>query len=128
MRKACARRRRADTRCRAKDRTEGSITMNALTPAPLIRDVAFKDLRIPYLPETEVFGIDNVGWKVLIDSVFPAARSLDAIMMALAYCHKRKLDVFKKVVHIVPMWSTARNAMIETVWPGIAELRTTACR
>lgn len=102
--------------------------MNALTPAPLIRDVAFKDLRIPYLPETEVFGIDNVGWKVLIDSVFPAARSLDAIMMALAYCHKRKLDVFKKVVHIVPMWSTARNAMIETVWPGIAELRTTACR
>jgi phage recombination protein Bet len=49
-------------------------------------------------------------------------------MMALTYCRKRNLDIFKKPVHIVPMWSTAKKAYVETVWPGIAEIRTTASR
>jgi phage recombination protein Bet len=49
-------------------------------------------------------------------------------MMALAYCRKRNLDIFKKPVHIVPMWSSAKKQMVETVWPGIAEIRTTASR
>jgi phage recombination protein Bet len=32
------------------------------------------------------------------------------------------------MVHIVPMWSSEKRGYIETVWPGIAEIRTTAFR
>ena len=39
-----------------------------------------------------------------------------------------QLDPFKRVVHIVPVWSSDINGYIETVWPGIAEHRTTAFR
>ena len=48
--------------------------------------------------------------------------------MALSYCRARNLDPFKRPVHIVPMWSSVAGKMIETVWPGISELRTTAFR
>jgi phage recombination protein Bet len=103
--------------------------MNAHVPA-LIKEVEFKGdaLRLPYVEGLDAFGIDNVGWKVLTDTVFPAAKSLDAVIMALTYCRRRNLDPFKRVVHIVPMWSSEKRAMVETVWPAIAELRTTAFR
>lgn len=85
--------------------------------------------RIPYHQDiTDRFGVDRGGWRVLCDSVFPSAKSFDAIVMALSYCLARKLDVFKKPVHIVPMWSSAAGGMIETVWPSINEQRTTAFR
>lgn len=74
------------------------------------------------------FEIGPAEWRVLVDQIFPAAKSVEAIMMALAYCRKRNLDIFKKPVHIVPMWSSSKRAMVETVWPGIAEIRTTATR
>lgn len=74
------------------------------------------------------FEIGPTEWRVLVDQIFPAAQSVEAVMMALAYCRKRNLDIFKKPVHIVPMWSSAKRAMVETVWPGIAEIRTTASR
>jgi phage recombination protein Bet len=48
--------------------------------------------------------------------------------MALEYCKRRDLDPFKRVVHIVPVWDSKRGREVETVWPGIAELRTTAAR
>jgi phage recombination protein Bet len=48
--------------------------------------------------------------------------------MALAYCKHRNLDIFKKPVHIVPMWDTKKGAYVETIWPSISELRTTAAR
>lgn len=48
--------------------------------------------------------------------------------MALSYCAARKLDPFKRPVHIVPMWDSQRREMVETVWPGISEIRTTAFR
>lgn len=67
-------------------------------------------------------------WRVLCDQTFPSARDPLAIMLALRYCAKRNLDVYKKVVHVVPVWSTALNRMVEGIWPGIAELRTTASR
>src|ERR1035437_8619220 len=37
-------------------------------------------------------------------------------------------DIKQRPVHIVPMWSSAAGNMVETVWPGISELRTTAFR
>lgn len=74
------------------------------------------------------FDIQPAEWRVLVDQIFPSAKSVEAVMMALAYCRKRNLDIFKKPVHIVPMWSSAKGEMVETVWPGIAEIRTTASR
>lgn len=74
------------------------------------------------------FEVGPTEWRVLVDQIFPAAKSVEAVMMALSYCRKRNLDIFKKPVHIVPMWSSAKKQMVETVWPGIAEIRTTASR
>ena len=94
--------------------------MNALTIQPS---------RLPISPAiAKEFEIKPAEWRVIVDQLYPTARSVEAIMMALAYCNRRKLDIFKKPVHIVPMWSSALNRMVETVWPGIAEIRTTASR
>jgi len=85
--------------------------------------------RLPIAPAiAKEFEIQPTEWRVLVDQIFPAAKSVESVMMALAYCRKRNLDIFKKPVHIVPMWSSAKKQMVETVWPGIAEIRTTAAR
>lgn len=85
--------------------------------------------RLPISPQVaKEFDLQPTEWRVLVDQIFPSAKSVEAIMMALAYCRKRNLDIFKKPVHIVPMWSSLKRAMVETVWPGIAEIRTTAAR
>jgi phage recombination protein Bet len=63
-----------------------------------------------------------------VDAVFPSAKTTEAVELALAYCRARNLDPFKRPVHIVPIWDSKRGAEVETVWPGIGELRTTAAR
>lgn len=73
-------------------------------------------------------GVTKATWKALTDAVFPNAQSVDSVILALSYCKARKLDPFKRCVHIVPMWSSVLKKMVDTVWPGIAELRTTAFR
>lgn len=85
--------------------------------------------RLPYPAAVEErFGVGRAEWKALVEAIFPMATSVDSVILALAYCKARKLDVFKRVVHIVPVWSSAAGKMIDTVWPGIGELRTTAFR
>lgn len=73
-------------------------------------------------------GVSKSAWKVLTESIWPGAKTTDSIVMALSYCQHRKLDPFKKPVHIVPIWDSKKNDYIETVWPSIAEMRTTAFR
>lgn len=91
--------------------------------------VKFQEPRLPFHPAVEErFGVDKSGWKVLVEAIFPAARTVDSVTMALGYCKARKLDPFKRPVHIVPVWNSAVGAMVETVWPSISELRTTASR
>lgn len=91
--------------------------------------VQIQPSRLPIAPSiAKEFEIKPAEWRVLVDQIFPAAKSVESVMMALAYCRKRNLDIFKKPVHIVPMWSSAKGQMVETVWPGIAEIRTTAAR
>jgi len=86
--------------------------------------VALKPPRLPYHEAVEErFGIDRAGWKALVEAIYPNAETADAIVMALSYCRARNLDPFKRPVHIVPMWSSVAGKMIETVWPGISELR-----
>lgn len=85
--------------------------------------------RIPYSSNVgKEFGVEPAAWKALVEAVFPLATSMDSIVMALSYCKARKLDPFKRVVHIVPIWSKELGKMVDTVWPGIGELRTTAFR
>lgn len=86
-------------------------------------------LRIPYPRAVQThFGIDNTGWKVLVEAIYPSAKSSESVVMALTYCKARNLDPFKRPVHIVPMWDSKRKDYVETVWPSISELRTTAFR
>lgn len=85
--------------------------------------------RLPWHPVIEDrFGVDKASWKALVEAVFPSAKSANAVALALSYCKARGLDPFKKMVHIVPVWSTEKGSYVETVWPGIAEHRATACR
>jgi phage recombination protein Bet len=94
--------------------------------------------RLPWHPSIgEKFGVDRVAWKALVEAIYPNATSTDSVALALAYCQTRKLDIMKKMVHIVPMWRKKRKLpngqweqgrMVDTVWPSIAELRVTAFR
>lgn len=89
----------------------------------------FRKPRLPYHPEIEArYGVDKSGWKALVEAVYSSAKTVDAVVMALSYCRARNLDPFKRPVHIVPMWDTNKGTYVETVWPGISELRTTAFR
>jgi len=92
-----------------------------------VATIAPSRLPIPAAVAKE-FEIQSAQWRVLVDQIFPAAKTVEAVTMALSYCRARKLDIFKKPVHIVPMYSTVLGKMVETVWPGIAEIRTTAFR
>lgn len=88
-----------------------------------------RPVRLPYYSKLEAeFGVDQAAWRVLVEATFPSAKTVEAVWMALAYCKQRKLDPFKRCVHIVPMYSPSIKRTIETVWPGIGELRTTAFR
>lgn len=94
------------------------------------QEIALAGPRLPYPGAVveERFGVDRSTWKALCESRFPLAKTPEAIILALAYCRARRLDVMKGVCHIVPMWNSVLNREVETVWPSIAELRTTAFR
>ncbi|TIV83841.1 MAG: phage recombination protein Bet [Mesorhizobium sp.] len=102
--------------------------MNAPVPAGSAL-IAFEQSRLPITSQfAEKLQVSAGQWRVLVDQIFPNARTVEAVTMALSYCKSRNLDIFKRVVHIVPMWSAALNREVETCWPGIAEIRTTAAR
>jgi phage recombination protein Bet len=85
--------------------------------------------RIPYHPVIkERFGIDQTAWKSLVEAIFPGAQSMESVVLALSYCKARGLDPFKRCVHIVPIYNAQLKGMVDTIWPGIGELRTTAFR
>jgi phage recombination protein Bet len=85
--------------------------------------------RLPYHPAIEErFGVDRSSWKALVEAIFPLAQSTESVILALSYCRARKLDPFKRNVHIVPIWSKEKGGLVDTIWPGIGELRTTAFR
>lgn len=121
-----------------------TTTKKATTaPAPVAETIAtteqnavavFQPPRLPYHQAIkERFGVEPSGWKALVEAVYPAAKTVDAVVMALSYCKARNLDPFKRPVHIVPMWSAkggddGKGGYVETIWPGISELRTTAFR
>lgn len=86
--------------------------------------------RIRYPAKAFDYGITQDQWDVLVNAVYPSAKTMEGVLLAIAYCKSRNLDIFKRPVHIVPMNTKIGNAWktIETIWPGINELRTTAFR
>jgi phage recombination protein Bet len=105
----------------------------AQTPAKAAQSqgevAVFQPPRLPFHPAIEEkFGVSKTQWPALVDAVFPAAKSVDAVVLALSYCKARNLDPFKKMVHIVPVWNSQLGREVEGVWPGIGEHRATATR
>jgi len=91
------------------------------------------DLRLPYPPpkvfeEFKDMGLTEVTWRTIVNVLYPKAQTQASVVMLFAYCQQRKLDPFKRQAHIVPVWDNDKRQMVDTVWPGIAELRTTAHR
>ena len=86
-----------------------------------------RDLPMP-VEAKQLYDVSEQSWKVLTEVTFPSAKTPEAILMALDYCRTRKLDIFKKPVHVVPMWNAALGRSVETVWPSIMEIQTTASR
>jgi len=91
--------------------------------------------RLPYPEAAARMGVESTAWQTLVNATFPTAKTAEGVLLALNYCRARNLDVFKRPVHIVPIRTKLKSpdgkeywADIETVWPGINELRTTAHR
>lgn len=63
----------------------------------------------------------------LKNSLYPGASDA-SVHMVLSYCRAAGLDVMKKPVHIVPIWSKAAGGMVDTIMPGIALYRIEAAR
>lgn len=104
-------------------------------PQPVPQSTEVATFQAPRLPWHDAIGerfgeigVTKATWKVLVEAIWPAAKSSNSVVMALSYCQSRRLDPFKKVVHIVPVWDSKTNDYIETVWPSISEMRTTAFR
>lgn len=73
-------------------------------------------------------GLSRNQFNVLRDSVYQGASSETGVLMAYDYCVASGLDPFKRCVHVVQVWSKRLNAKVDTVWPGITAVRTTAFR
>ncbi len=99
------------------------------TELKVAEPVSLPTARLP-LPDNALknLGLDGNTWKVLCESIFPSAKTAEGILLAVRYCQARGLDVLKRPVHVVPMWSKALGYEVETVWPGINEVQVTAAR
>jgi len=104
-----------------------TIRKRAASPAGDAQALALARIPPPEEARTEL-GLDLGTWKVLTESIFPSAQTAEGILLAVRYCRARKLDILRRPVHVVPMWSKALGREVETVWPGIAEVQTTAAR
>lgn len=86
--------------------------------------------RLPYPPPGVLrhYGFDGAQWRTFVEAVWPGAKTVEGVLMALDYCKARRLDPFKRPVHIVPIYDKSKRREVESVWPGINEVRTTASR
>lgn len=87
------------------------------------------DLRLPWDESIgQEFGVDRTKWRALTETKFASAQSSATVILALAYCKARNIDPMKGLIHIVPVWSKDQKKYVDTIWPGIGEIRTTAFR
>jgi phage recombination protein Bet len=81
----------------------------------------------PRLNKPRLFGGTEAAWRVLCD-LYPTAESPDIIMALVEYCAVKRLDPFKRPVHIVPMYNRKLRRKVQVVMQGINEIETTASR
>lgn len=87
---------------------------------------AQRSMRLP--EEAMSYGVGPGQWRVLVEAIFPNAKTAEAIVLALAYCKAKNYDPMKRAVHIVPVYNSSIKKMVETVWPGINSILTDAAR
>lgn len=73
-------------------------------------------------------GVDIRTFRVIKDILYPGVQKTDTLLMALDYCKERGLDIMKRPIQIVPVWSSKTKTMEDTIWPSITEIRITAAR
>lgn len=81
----------------------------------------------PRYAKPAIFNGTDAAWRVLCD-LYPSAETPDVLMALMEYCAVRKLDPYKRPVHIVPMWNTRAGRQVQVVMQGINELEITAAR
>jgi phage recombination protein Bet len=81
----------------------------------------------PRLVKSPLFNGSDAAWRALCDT-YPSAETPEVIIAALEYCSVRKLDPYKRPVHIVPMWNSKLRRRVQTIMQGINEVETTASR
>lgn len=67
-------------------------------------------------------------WQILCEVCFPTVDNARSIVLAVEYCRKRKLDILKRPINIVPMWNSTLRKEVDTIWPSINETQITAAR
>jgi len=83
--------------------------------------------RLP-MPPVAPSGMSAELWRILTDAIFPNAREPQKILLAFEWCRVRNLDIMKRPVNIVRMWSSELGRYTETIWPSINEIEVTASR
>jgi phage recombination protein Bet len=74
-----------------------------------------------------LFNGTDAAWRVLCD-LYPTAETPEIIMAIVEYCAAKRLDPFKRPVHIVPMYNAKAGRRVQTVMRGINEIETVAAR
>lgn len=75
---------------------------------------------------TDLYQIDEAKWFALKNQIFPDAKDVNVIELALSLCKVNNYDVFKKPYHIVSVKKDGK--MVEQIWPSIGSLSITAHR
>lgn len=73
-------------------------------------------------------GLTSQQFQVLRDVIHPNAQSPYSVLMAFDYDRARGRNPFKRHTHIVPVYNARLGRYVETVWPGVADVRTDAMR
>jgi phage recombination protein Bet len=71
-------------------------------------------------------GSEN-AWRALCE-VYPSAETPEVVMAVVEYCAVRKLDPYKRPVHVVPMYNARLRRKVQVVMQGINEVEITAAR
>ena len=82
----------------------------------------------PLQASLEARGMDMRQFRIIKDVLYPNVQKEETLLMALDYCKARKLDIFKRAIQIVPIWDKNKKCLVDTIWPSISEVRTTATR
>jgi phage recombination protein Bet len=67
------------------------------------------------------------AWRALCEC-YPAAENPEVVLAVVEYCTVRKLDPYKRPVHVVPMYNARLRRKVQVVMQGINEVEITAAR